>query len=265
MENNNTECSSPDLEKAAVEPVNQGSAIPAPAAVNAVRKNGRNRRASSSKAVNSTAAAAPSCGLVEDIAVVSEKLSGKHISGYAPREEKQEEEASAAEKESVSDNKPENMPEEKEESVAAPSDQKVHEGPSFETAFVKSETVEVSLSEQNAPKSRPRGTDAFKKAEIPYGELKGQDSVMPPCGFIEKVKKFLSGLFGGKDKKSKNRGYKNGKDRKNFHGKGQRNFKNGGKGGFDKKRRDNRRGPKNFNNRKPNGGGNRKPDQGGAQ
>ncbi len=262
MENNNNESPAPAPETAAtVEPVEERVSTPAPAAVSAVRKNGRNKRASSSKAAVSQVAETPSCGLVENITEASEKLSGKHISGYAPRDSERRayDKAEEASKEADS---ADNTPDVEVREDEASKEEKVHEGPSFETAFVKNEAVEVSLSKENAPKSRPRGTDAFKKAEIPYGELKGDESVMPPCSFIEKVKKFLSGLFGGKGKKSKNnRGYKNGKDRKNFHGKGQRNFKNGGKGGFDKKRRDNRRGPKNFNNRRPNGGGKRKPEQ----
>ncbi|MBR6389431.1 MAG: hypothetical protein IKS15_04865 [Opitutales bacterium] len=189
------------------------------------RKNHRNKSGLNAKkeAANESAV----CGEIADVSAFKEKLSGKHIEGYAggedseerrPRRERFRREDSA-------------------ENSEEPSEK--HEGPSFEKPQFRPRAVEISLEN-----SRPD----FKKPEAKPDFVSYNSVEEPKIGFFKRIKNLFASLF----KSGKKNGVKFKKNRKPDWKKNRKfsNSKDGFKKGGDYKNR------KNFRPR------NRRPDKG---
>ncbi len=201
------------------------------------RKNHRNK---SQNVKKEQSAENSSCGEIADISAFKEKLSGRHIEGYAgedgddlenrrPRHERNRKFRAEGESEN------------------SESAEERHEGPSFEKSEFKPRAVEISLEN-----SRPE----FKKPEAKADFVSYNSAEEPKIGLFNRIKRLFSSLFkkdkknGAKFKKNRKGDWKN-KNRKFSNSKG--DFK---KGGDFKNRRNfrphNRRGDKGFKPRNAN-------------
>lgn len=237
--------------------------------------NGRNKRRCSNK-VSNTAPQAPVCGLIEDISVFSEKLSGQHNKGYVDNTEKPEvttveSQASSAENQAEESAKQtettcectkeetcecsqettcECSQETEKTECAKNSKKEKYTGPSFEeTKNTQKRALEVSLK-----KVPHKSEKVVEKDAVSYSKVSASMNDKPEKrGVLSKIKSLFSKLFGKKHKKN-SRNFKNNKGgyRKNYS-KGKKNFDKNGN--FDKNkeggsyRPNNRR--KNYN-RRPN-------------
>lgn len=202
------------------------------------RKNHRNK---SQNAKKEQAAENSSCGEIADISSFKEKLSGKHIEGYAGEDGENDTEVRRPRQERNRKFRAESA---SENSEAA---EEKHEGPSFEKSEFKPRAVEVSLGN-----SRPE----FKKPETKVDFVSYNSVEEPKIGLFNRIKRLFSSLF----KKDKKNGAKFKKNRKGDWKSKNRKFSNSKgdfkKGGDFKNRRNfrpnNRRGDKGFKPRNAN-------------
>lgn len=201
------------------------------------RKNHRNK---SQNAKKEQSAENSSCGEIADISAFKEKLSGTHIEGYAGEDGEDHPENRRPRHDRNRKFRAEN------DSEDAETEEKKHEGPSFEKSEFKPRAVEVSLE-----KSRPE----FKKPEAKADFVSYNSAEEPKIGLFNRIKRLFSSLF----KKDKKNGAKFKKGRKG-EWKNKRKFSNSKgdfkKGGDFKNRRNfrphNRRGDKGFKPRNAN-------------
>ncbi len=220
MQNNNTESNSSSAENASSTD-SKSAQIAERNTSTQFRKNGRNRKLGNKSSGSAQGQQSASCGAVEDMGNVSEKLSGRHAAGH-PKKEKSHEHTTTA-------------PAFNEDSAEVVEDSNSDpKGPVFDTSSNEQKPVDISLSgDKRFNKSKRGPRDDFKKAEVTYSAEKPQKG-----GLFSRIKSIISKIFSSKksekkpfDKDNKFRN-KDGNFRRreggNFHrdnrGKGGKNF-----------------------------------------